>query len=103
MLDKFEGLVNRLVAKIEFSQTPVPGFMIGLSGSDSILAFLVLYEALQRRGMEDRLVGIHYKSGKPTWFENDIFPWLGCSRDCHEAVQVARLLMWPRRIGGKQY
>lgn len=83
-LDRFDQLAGRLVAKMRLSQTPVPGFMVGLSGTDSILVFLLLHEAATRMGMAHRLVGIHYVNEhrrKPTWFEEHIVPWL--RERCH--------------------
>jgi NH3-dependent NAD+ synthetase len=78
-LVRFDGLVGRLHAKMGLSQTPVPGFIVGLSGTDSILAFLLVYEAAVRMGIGDRVLGIHYASArrrKPTWFEDGVVPWL---------------------------
>jgi hypothetical protein len=79
MIAKYEGLVGRLVAKMTLSQTPVPGFIVGLSGTDSILSFLMLYDASERMGLADRVLGVHYVSGHrrmPTWFEREIVDWL---------------------------
>ncbi|MCK9532895.1 MAG: hypothetical protein M0R77_20665 [Gammaproteobacteria bacterium] len=79
MNDKFEKLIDRLSQKIRLSANPVPGFIVGLSGTDSIVTFILLYEALKRYNREDRLYGIHYVNEyrkKPSWFEKDIIPWL---------------------------
>lgn len=79
MITKYNSLVERLMNKIDRSQIPVPGFIMGLSGSDSILAFLLLYEACDRKNLGDRVLGIHYISEnhrKLTWFEEHIIPWL---------------------------
>ncbi len=79
MADKFEYLTNRLVEKMKMSQEPVPGFIQGLSGTDSVLVFLLLYEAATRMGMPQRVYGIHYVNAnrrKPTWFEAQVMPWL---------------------------
>lgn len=76
---KFDNIVTRLSQKITMSQTPVPGFILGLSGTDSIMTFILLYKAAQLHGMQDRVYGIHYISGmqkKPGWFEANIIPWL---------------------------
>lgn len=89
MLDKFEFVVNRLVAKIQMSQTPVPGFIIGLSGTDSIIAFLLAYDALKRCNMEHRLMGVHYVSdmAKQSWFEKHVMDWL--ADECPDARLIA--------------
>lgn len=78
-LNRFEKLGASLAAKMGISQTPVPGFMVGLSGTDSTIVFLTLYEAALRMGMPHRVVGIHYANQhrrKPTWYEEHIVPWL---------------------------
>lgn len=70
-----------------------PGYIVGLSGTDSIAAFLICYEALKSVGKADRLVGVHYGKGlgdktpeqierlvemSPNyrWFTRTIIPWL---------------------------
>ena len=77
-LIKYEKIVDRLVAKMKLSQTPVPGFIMGLSGTDSIIAFKVVYDAAKRLGLEVYVAGVHYVNNidKITWFERDVFPWL---------------------------
>jgi hypothetical protein len=83
----FESLAGRLAAKMRLSQTRVPGFIMGLSGTDSILAFLVTYEAARQMGMANRVLGIHYVQRdrrKPSWFERDLVPWL--RERCHDAT-----------------
>jgi NH3-dependent NAD+ synthetase len=95
MSAKFDSLVERLVKKMGLSQTPVPGFIIGLSGTDSIIAFLLAYRACERLdlppgGMADRLLGVHYKSGdKVDWFEAEIMPWLAA--ECPKATLITRV------------
>jgi len=72
-----------------------PGFVIGLSGTDSVVAYLACAEAFKRAGRPDRVVGVHYgeKDSKPQpsleeiaagtcgmvydpWFRDEIIPWL---------------------------
>jgi NH3-dependent NAD+ synthetase len=79
MSEKFDNIVTRLAGKIKMSQTTVPGFILGLSGTDSIITFIALYRALSVHNMQHRLLGIHYVGGKirkPTWFDVEIMPWL---------------------------
>lgn len=84
MMKKFEDRVNRLANKIGMSQTPVPGFIMGLSGTDSVVAFIMCYEALKRHNKQHRLRGIHYvKSHTLSWFQNGVIPWL--QERCPEA------------------
>jgi hypothetical protein len=84
--DKFLRARDRLVAKMRMSQTPVPGLLMGLSGTDSIIAFTLVYEAAEIMGIADRVWGIHYadhQRRKPTWFEANILWWL--ARHCPSA------------------
>lgn len=78
ILDRIDGVVDRLVHKIEMSQTPVPGFIVGLSGTDSIIAFHVLYQALLRKEMPDRLYGVHYVGAgmREGAFAREALPWM---------------------------
>lgn len=79
MADKFDYLTNRLVEKMKMSQAPVPGFILGLSGTDSVLAFLLLYEAAKRMNIPHRVYGIHYiarNRRSVSWFEREVMPWL---------------------------
>lgn len=97
-LAKFESLVDRLVAKMKLSQTPVPGFIVEVSGTDSILSFLVLYAACLRMGIPDRLMGIHYvhpARRRATWFEESLVPWL--RQRCPEAAVLVE-----SPLGGNQ-
>lgn len=90
MSTKFDGLVNRLVKKMALSQSAVPGFIVGLSGTDSLIAFLLAYRAFERMGIADRLLGVHYKSGDKTgWFEAEVMPWL--SAQCPKAELITRV------------
>jgi NH3-dependent NAD+ synthetase len=95
----FGALVNwihhELIVKRE-----APGFVIGLSGTDSIVAFLACAAAFKKAGKPERVVGIHYgkkQSGDDQtlvalpsevnentvcstdydpWFQNSVLPWL---------------------------
>ncbi len=79
MIEKIDELAERLVWKMDHSRTPVPGFIIGLSGTDSIVAFMVAYKACQTMGIPHRLHGVHYTSDHrktPTRFQQHAIPWL---------------------------
>lgn len=78
ILARIDGVVDRLVHKMDMSQTPVPGFIVGLSGTDSLVAFDVLHKALSRKGMANRLYGVHYvEEGKRAGaFQRDGMPWI---------------------------
>jgi len=64
-----------------------PGLIVGLSGTDSIVAFLAAYRALDRANKAHRLYGVHFapsedfladypEAEKHTWFNKEIIPWL---------------------------
>jgi NH3-dependent NAD+ synthetase len=78
-IDKFNQRITHLSDKISISKTPVPGFIMGLSGTDSIVAFILCWEAMREHNLDHRVHGIHYvdeNRKKPTWFEEHIIPWL---------------------------
>lgn len=73
----------------------VPGLILGISGTDSILAYLVCSRAFETLGRADRVVGIHYGAPFPPenktpeevrrivamspsyrWVARTIVPWL---------------------------
>lgn len=93
-MKKFMDRVERLSNKIRMSQTPVPGFIMGLSGTDSIVAFIMCYDAMAKHGKANRVLGIHYVNGPQQlsndyikshgWFIRDIIPWL--RKRCPEAT-----------------
>lgn len=79
VIAKYERAIERLSNKIENSITPVPGFIVGISGTDSIVAFMLINSALRRQGKEHRLIGIHYADPyrkNLTWIEREIVPWI---------------------------
>lgn len=97
-MTKYEARLSRLATKMALSQTPIPGIMMGLSGTDSILAFVLCYDALESIGKQHRLEGVHYVAhpDREAWFARDIFPWLKerCPHARLDAVQA---------LGGRPY
>jgi NH3-dependent NAD+ synthetase len=83
-MSKLQARVDMLYEKIKKSQTPVPGFIIGLSGTDSIAAFIIAYRAMRMVSKEhaSRVLGIHYVNAKRKAgsFESIAIPWL--KRQC---------------------
>ncbi len=64
-----------------------PGFLVGLSGTDSIVAFCAAAEALKKLGKLDRLLGVHFAPSEDflydhpeadvhLWFNETVVPWL---------------------------
>lgn len=86
-MKKFEGLISRLERKIRMSQTPVPGFILGISGTDSLVALYALYEACKRVDgtLAQRIVGVHYVDTADTnkqpisKFEQQAYPWIAAT------------------------
>lgn len=89
--NKIDSVIERLVHKIGNSQARVPGFILGLSGTDSIIAFEVLSRAMAissgRYATPYRLLGVHYRSPdkKPGAFEREALPWL---KGRHGAAEI---------------
>lgn len=76
-LDKVNRVVERLGKKMEMSQTPVPGYIVGLSGTDSVVAFDVCYEAMLDAGRDIHMLGVHYVTmGGSSKFAKHTIPWM---------------------------
>lgn len=90
---EFETLVEWCGSLID--QKAAPGFVVGISGTDSILTFLICAEAFRRRGRPERVIGIHFGRDFPDldmaperlakileltpsyrWVAREIIPWL---------------------------
>ncbi len=90
-------LYNGLVAwmKETIVAKRMPGAIIGISGTDSILAFLICAQAFAELGKADRVIGVHYGAAFPPvdktpeqvekilsvnpsyrWVARTIVPWL---------------------------
>lgn len=64
-----------------------PGLLVGLSGTDSLVAFFVAARALAKAGKSHRLMGVHFapsedflydhpEAEEHTWFRDKVMPWL---------------------------
>jgi NH3-dependent NAD+ synthetase len=58
----FQRLVDWVVVDVALREG-APGLIVGISGTDSILAFLICARAFEQLGKGDRVMGIHY--GEP--------------------------------------
>jgi len=78
----FEALVNWFA-----SYKWAPGFLVGLSGTDSLVAFCAAATALERLGQGHRMMGVHFAPSEDflydhpeaevhLWFANEVVPWL---------------------------
>lgn len=90
----FNNIADWIAQKVAAERAP--GLIVGLSGTDSILAFLAANKALSQSGKENRLLGLHFCAaneqqaiGKAhahngiacvksdfNWVARDIYPWL---------------------------
>ncbi len=79
------AMFSSLVAWMEeiIISKKAPGLIVGISGTDSILSFLICAQALKKLGKQDRLLGVHFcassaeQSDEDTqWVKNVILPWL---------------------------
>lgn len=59
MSTKFQTLITRMGWKVNMSATPVEGFVVGLSGTDSIITFILLNEAAKDLDYKFNVLGIH--------------------------------------------
>ena len=101
-LAMFTGLVSWVKDLIVAKQ--MPGAIVGISGTDSILAFLICARAFAELGKADRVLGVHYGAPFPPtdkteeqlakilsvnpsyrWVARTIVPWL---RDKAPGAQV---------------
>lgn len=84
--DKFNKVVDWIHDDI-LRARQAPGFIVGLSGTDSIVTFLAAFRALDRMDRAHRLMGVHFAPSedfladypdaeKHTWFHTEIIPWL---------------------------
>ncbi len=91
--DEFETLVSWVQKLVETKNAP--GLIVGISGTDSILAFMICAEAMKRSGKSHRLTGVHFgrdfadEAHSPEemdrilsisplyrWVPRTVFPWL---------------------------
>ena len=64
-----------------------PGLIVGLSGTDSLVAFCAAAKALEKVGKADRMLGVHFAPSEDflydhpeaevhLWFRDQVLPWL---------------------------
>jgi NH3-dependent NAD+ synthetase len=85
---KFDALVDW--AEQLINREKAPGFIVGISGTDSVLAFLVCYRALKRTGRQDRLIGVHYGAPFP--------PLERTAEQIAKALEISPSYRWVPRI-----
>lgn len=81
-INKYSKLMYRLQFKIENSVTPIKGFVVGLSGTDSIITYLLLAQLAKRMGGDTpafNVHGIHYMGSdvvEDTFTKEHMSEWL---------------------------
>lgn len=75
-VNKFEKLKERLTQKVRMSATPVKGFILGMSGTDSIVTYILLAEVAKTEGFH--VLGCHYGQniGQKTLYHRTGQCWL---------------------------
>lgn len=82
----FANLVDWIYRDIVVARR-APGLVVGVSGTDSVVAFLAAAKAFERAGKPDRVAAIHYGERLPEnlenpeiaakfWFQLEVLPWL---------------------------
>lgn len=82
----FQALVDWFYEEMIVKQK-APGFLVGLSGTDSLVAFLAAAKAFEKAGKPNRVMGVHFAPSEDflddhpeaevhTWFANQVVPWL---------------------------
>lgn len=78
---KIQLLTERLAEKILKSATPVPGFILGVSGTDSLAALDILVQAVCLSGQKIPIHAVHYVTSTRAVARSDSFrnagvPWI---------------------------
>lgn len=82
----FDALVSWFHDEMIVNQR-APGFLVGLSGTDSLVAFCAAAKALEKAGKGNRMLGVHFAPSEDflydhpeaqahTWFREQVIPWL---------------------------
>lgn len=99
MSAKFEKLIDRLDNKVSMSMTPVTSFFVGLSGTDSIVTYILLNEVNNRRLTSKKfdVFGVYYKRPRtnPSVVTRVLFPWLQERYPLFSHVEEATQIVGP--------
>lgn len=99
----YNALVDWMVQSIVYTRK-APGFILGLSGTDSIVTFLAAYDAMALAGKSERMLGVHFapsddflddhpEAETHLWFKNEVVPWL-MSRCPKARIRVDTSVDW---------
>lgn len=84
--ETFETLVQWFHDEI-IIERKAPGFIVGLSGTDSLVVFCAASKAFEKAGKPERVMGVHFAPSEDflydhpeaethLWFQNEVLPWL---------------------------
>ena len=93
----FQALVNWFHDEM-IVREHAPGFMVGLSGTDSLVTFLAAATASELAGRPERIMGVHFAPSEDflydhpeaeshLWFRDEVLPWL------HQQVPSAKIVV----------
>lgn len=101
--ETFDRLVSWIERKIRADN--IPGIIVGVSGTDSVLTFLACYHAYKRLGKPERALAVNFvhhetradgpaikcETGDKNWFADQVMPWLkeaapGASFEINESI-----------------
>lgn len=82
----FDSLVQWVHDEI-IVKRKAPGLVVGISGTDSVVAFLAAAKAFEKAGRPGRVAGVHFApseefiddhpaASEHLWFKNEVIPWL---------------------------
>lgn len=82
----FGNIVNWIYDEIILKRK-APGLVVGISGTDSLVAFLAAAKAYEKAGRPERVAGIHFAPSEEAidanpaaeahlWFSEQVIPWL---------------------------
>lgn len=99
----FNALVDWFHDEVILGQK-APGFIVGLSGTDSLVSFCAAYKALEKIGKANRMWGVHFAPSEDflddhpeaevhLWFRDQVLPWL--RQQCPAAkIEVDTSIDW---------
>lgn len=102
-LDSFNALVDWFHDEMLVRQG-APGFLVGLSGTDSLVTFLAAHKACEKAGKPYRCWGVHFapsddflydhpEAEAHLWFSRDVIPWIRENAK-HSIITVDTSIDW---------
>src|SRR5208283_5800998 len=85
--ETFDALVEWFYDEM-IIQRGAPGFLVGLSGTDSLVTFLAAAKAFEKAGKPERVFGVHFAPSADFLYDNpeaEVHLWFA-----NEVVQIGR-------------